>query len=146
MLRVHALLMALAGLWLLGDTPTQAQGLFRPRRAPSRDSHEPLPGLLDRRAAEDLLARQLRQTGADRAQFNSDLNNVAQLLGDILDKPERYGLSKKKLEQLAEEVGKRPGDFGIDLNDPRTQELARKLAGQVQQLPPEQRERLEAMR
>ncbi len=106
----------LAGLCLLltGDHAQQ------PRTEPS--SHELLPGVIDRNAAEKRLG--------DRFQSSADKNPLA-LLESLLKNPERYGIDPKAVEKIAREVGKRPQDFGINPTDPDVQDMARRLAAQA---------------
>ncbi len=120
----------LAGLWLLTAVNVQAQ-----QGRNEQPSHELLPGVIDRAAAEKRLA--------DRFQSSTDKNPLA-LLESLLKNSERYGITPKLIEEIARDVGKHPQDFPIDPTDPEVQKLARRLAEQAN-LRPDQLESLKKL-
>src|SRR5438477_426924 len=122
---VRGVLLTLAGLWVLGGAPLAAQD----------PSHALLPGRLERKSAADLLNGALERAGAERLQIDHDLDRVAGLLREVLKDPKRYGVTPEKLAELQKKFSK---DIKWDPNDPKMQELARRLAGDINNIPPDQ--------
>ena len=121
----HSRVLLLVGLWLTATLPVAGQS----------SSHELLPGVIDRKAAEKRLA--------ERFQISAEKNPLG-LLEMLLKNPERYGIDPKKVAEMAKEMHKRPQDFNIDPNDPKIQELARRFAEQAK-FTPEQIETLKRL-
>lgn len=109
------------GLWLAVVLPLHAQ-----QGGPQDSSHLRLPGTIDREAAEKRLA--------ERFQISAEKSPLG-LLEMLVKNPERYGIDPKKFEEIAREVAKRPQDFGLNPNDPKLQEMARKLAAEAKFTP-----------
>jgi hypothetical protein len=110
--------------------PTAAQ------QPAASDSHERLPGRIDRAAAERRLAERF-QIAASK----SPLDHLEKLLRN----PESFGLSKERLREMARDIAQRPQDFGVDLNDPKFQEMAKRIAEDVKKMTPEQIESLKQL-
>src|SRR5688572_25383820 len=95
-------------------------------------SHDQLPGRIDRAAAEKRLL--------DRFQIAAEKTPLG-LLENVLKNPERYGLSRQALEDLAREMSKNPDDLAKLLNDERMRDMARQFAEQAKNnFTPEQME------
>src|SRR5205814_736135 len=108
--------LTLTCLWLMGNLPVHAQ----PDPA---DSHQRLPDRIDRALVEKRMA--------ERFHISAE-NSPLGLLENLLKNPERYGVKRDDLIKMAQEVAKRPSDFGIDLKDPKLQKMAAEIVGQAQ--------------
>src|SRR5436309_8134826 len=113
MLSPRGLVLTLAGLCWMGILPVRAQTSSRQR----------LPDRIDRASVEQRIV--------ERFQLSAQ-NTPLGLLEHVIKNPDRYGLNPQDIQKMAKEIGKRPGDFGIDLSDPEFQKMARRIAGEAQ--------------
>jgi hypothetical protein len=125
------------------DAPGLARaGAQEPSRRPrAAGSHDLLPGGLDRRTAEQLLAERLHIP---------DPNSLAGLLETILKNPDQYGLNKEEIKKFAQDAARRPEQLGINFNDPEWRKLAERFqkehGAQMPQLDPELQKKFEALK
>src|SRR5207249_2129945 len=94
--------LSVLGLWLTVALPMHAQ-----QRGPQDPSHDLLPGVIDRNAAEKRLG--------ERFHLSAEKTPLG-LLERLLRNPERYGVDPKQIEDIARDIARRPKDFGINLN------------------------------
>jgi hypothetical protein len=131
MQRQGVLTLALATLWLASASTVLAQGGADP-------SHVPLPDRIgDRNTFEEELVNRLNRA--------RDLAASERLLKKLFEDPKALGLEPETLEKLAgniaKDVLKNPQRFGIDLKDPKWQQLAE----QFKQNKPPTKEQLKAL-